>query len=160
MLLADAKLQCQPVRDLLAPLMDQLRRTEQYLLTLIAGELRLAGRGNLERVACMLGCACRDRADHLVGLRVTHLDHLVGVNRLAADTHAFGADILLSHLIMFRARLLRGRHRGVKESVKIAKVRCVRQIDPTVHDERHLLLGKAAMAAKRFFQRGKVMPVF
>ena len=43
MLFADAELEGQPVGDVLAALADQLGSAEQDLLTLVTGQLRLAG---------------------------------------------------------------------------------------------------------------------
>lgn len=68
-----------------------------------------------------------------------------------------GSSILLD---MVASGLLSGGDGGVEERIEIAQLRGRRQINPAIDDERDFLFGQPAMAAKRLFQRRKIMPVF
>ena len=159
MLFADAKFQRQPVGDVLAALADQFGSAEQDLLALVTGQLRLVGGCDFKGAPRMLGRAGRHRADHLVGIGITDFDNLVGMDDFAANAHALVTNILTGHPVMLRVRLLRCRDCGVVKGVEITKLRCRRKVNLTVDDEGNFLFGQPAMAAKRFFQRSKIMPV-
>src|SRR3546814_3933555 len=70
----------------------QLRRIQQDLLALVAGELGLIARGDLEGLAGVRRGAGRDGADHFVGVRIAHLDDALGVDPAPGDAHGFVAN--------------------------------------------------------------------
>ena len=139
--------------DVLAALADQPGGAEQDLLTLVTGQLWLAGGRDFKGAPRMLGPAGRNRTDHLVSVGITDFDNIVGMDDFAANAHALFTNILTGHPAMLRVRLLRCRDRGIVKGVEIAKFRRGRKVDLTVDDEGNFLFGQTAMAAKRLFQR-------
>src|SRR3546814_1608420 len=90
-LFRSAELEGDEVGDLVPARDQQLRRIQQDLLALVAGELGLIARGDLEGLAGVRRGAGRDGADHFVGVRIAHLDDALGVDPAPGDAHGFVA---------------------------------------------------------------------
>src|SRR3546814_16676054 len=70
----------------------QLRRIQQDLLALVAGELGLIARGDLEGLAGVRRGAGRDGADRFVAVRIARLDAALGGDPAPGDAHGFVAN--------------------------------------------------------------------
>ena len=75
------------VRDLLAPLGQDLGRGGEDLLAVVTGELGLVGVADPEGLRHLRGARRRHRADERAGVGVAHLDALLAVDQLAGDAH-------------------------------------------------------------------------
>src|SRR3546814_3316029 len=89
--LGNAELEGDEVGDLVPARDQQLRRIQQDLLALVAGELGLIARGDLEGLAGVRRGAGRDGADPFVGVRIAHLAADLGVAPDPRESQGFGA---------------------------------------------------------------------
>ena len=155
---AEAGLQRDQARQLFLARDQQLGGLEQDLLALIARQLGLVVVGDLEGLGHQLRRGARHGADQPVVPGEAHFEARAGLDLLAGD-----AQMLVPHVgcgsscpwAVSQATRLRARSKASK----------LRQCRPSgvgrelaIADQRHLLLGDAAMAAQRLGQAREVVP--
>ena len=154
---AETRLQRDQARQLFLARDQQLGRPEQDLLALVARQLRLVVVRDPERLGHQFRRGARHGADEAVVPREPHFETRSRIDLLAGDAQCFVARLGADHRI-HQAASLGDEVEGEIEGVEVAPMAAVgRRREPAIADQRHVLLGDAAMAAQRFRQAGKIV---